>query len=101
MKFFYNVRDRKYCRFKTKSGFEDGEVTITKTIHKEIKINLFRKTKEENHEAVEKYYHKFRNIEENPLTQFINCFDKSFGRYFDDSADRWMEIDKEKTKKIC
>jgi hypothetical protein len=46
MKFYYNVSERKYSRFKTESGFEDGEVSITKTVPKEIKINLYGKRKE-------------------------------------------------------
>jgi hypothetical protein len=33
------------------------------------------------------------------LIQMINCFDKSYGRYFEDSVDRWREIDKEKKEK--
>jgi hypothetical protein len=47
---------------------EEGEVTIIKTLPKEIKIDLLWKTKEENLKIVEKYYDKFRNMEVNPLT---------------------------------
>jgi hypothetical protein len=54
MKFYYNVPERKYSSFKTESYFEDGEVTITKTVPKEIKIKLYKKIKDENLKAIEK-----------------------------------------------
>jgi hypothetical protein len=41
MKFFYNVHDRRYFRFKSESCFEGGEVTIDKIIPEEIKIGLY------------------------------------------------------------
>jgi hypothetical protein len=44
MKFFYNTRDRIYFKFKTESG-EEEEITVIKTIPKEIEIDLFWKTK--------------------------------------------------------
>jgi hypothetical protein len=107
MKFFYNRRGRRYFMFKTESGTEEGEVTIIKTLPEEIKIDLFWKTKKENLKVVEKYYQRFRNMEENPLTypekqdeiiliKMINFFGKSYGRYFTNSAERWREIDEKK-----
>jgi hypothetical protein len=35
MRFFYNTYGRRYFKFKTESGAEEGEVTIIKTLHEQ------------------------------------------------------------------
>jgi hypothetical protein len=54
---------------------------------------------------VTKYFDKFRDMEKDVLSweekkmevdliKIINCYEKTYGRYFTDSVNEWRELDR-------
>jgi hypothetical protein len=100
--FTCNPRIRSFEKYEaTQSIVIGGEVIKNDTWNEEINIDFVKNTVKENEESVKEYYKKYGDTlsyEEKKLEldllKMISCYEKSYGRYFIDSADEWRKQDK-------
>jgi hypothetical protein len=85
----------------TESIFIGGEVTKRETWNEKINIDFVKNTAKENEESITECYKKYGDslsYEEKKmeldLLKMIKCYEKSYGRYFIDSAEEWRNQDK-------
>jgi hypothetical protein len=103
---------------KQETGTRFGEYTF-RTLYKTIDVDFANNTEEQNLKNVERFYDIYRyppkdilekqyqrylslpqKVDEKYLCQMIQCFEKTYGRYFDDTAEYWKEKDKVIQKEI-
>jgi hypothetical protein len=111
-------KKRKWWRFKHEPGSRYGEY-ISKTWNKAIDIDFIHYSEEQNLKNVHAFYDIYRyppkgiledkyqryltlpqRYYENHLYEMIYCFEKTYGRYFDDTAEYWREKNKIVQKEI-
>jgi hypothetical protein len=113
MKFICEPKTRKLWRFKQEQGIRYGEFTF-RTWNKSIDIDFGHNTEEQNIRKKERFYDIYRYLpkgilekqyqkhlslpqqyDEIYLLNTIRCFEKTYGIYFDDTAEHWKEKDKQ------